>query len=176
MKRADWLRPLLELLEGQAKRAGQAGLSSGQKALAAHLFEVIINEVSLPIKPCHLSKLCRLKRFKVSPTHACRCPSFWKHPPGRRSTSLHAARPLHTAAAVQSQHARIRCELCCPHMVLDLLQLMSWCFLALHDSAYLVTRMLPTVQRAAPLAAAAAAAEVALKPVCNAVGAGRDAR
>ena len=40
------MRPLLELLEGQAKRAGQAGLSSGQKALAAHLFEVIINEVS----------------------------------------------------------------------------------------------------------------------------------
>lgn len=47
MKRADWMRPLLELLEGQARRAGQAGLSSGQKALAAHLFEIIINEVSL---------------------------------------------------------------------------------------------------------------------------------
>jgi hypothetical protein len=46
MKRADWMRPLLELLEGQARRAGQAGLSSGQKALAAHLFEIIINEVS----------------------------------------------------------------------------------------------------------------------------------
>jgi len=46
MKRADWMRPLLELLEGQARRAGQAGLSTGQKALAAHLFEVIINEVS----------------------------------------------------------------------------------------------------------------------------------
>ncbi|DBA76871.1 TPA: hypothetical protein ACH3X1_009474 [Trebouxia sp. C0004] len=44
MKRADWMRPLLELLEGQARRAGQAGLSSGQKALAAHLFEIIINE------------------------------------------------------------------------------------------------------------------------------------
>ena len=46
MKRADWIRPLLELLEGQALRAGQTGLSSGQKALAAHLFDIIINEVS----------------------------------------------------------------------------------------------------------------------------------
>lgn len=46
MKRADWVRPLLEMLEGQARRAGQAGLSSGQKALAAHLFDIIINEVS----------------------------------------------------------------------------------------------------------------------------------
>ena len=47
MKRADWVRPLLEMLEGQARRAGQGGLSSGQKALAAHLFDIIINEVSV---------------------------------------------------------------------------------------------------------------------------------
>ena len=46
MKRADWVRPLLEMLEGQARRAGQTGLSSGQKALATHLFDIIVNEVS----------------------------------------------------------------------------------------------------------------------------------
>lgn len=45
MKRADWVRPLLELLEGQARRAGPNGLSSGQKALAAHLFDIMLSEV-----------------------------------------------------------------------------------------------------------------------------------
>lgn len=47
MKRADWVRPLLELLEGQARRAGPNGLSTGQKALAAHLFDIILTEVVL---------------------------------------------------------------------------------------------------------------------------------
>ena len=46
MKRADWVRPLLELLEGQARRAGPNGLSTGQKALAAHLFDIMLTEVS----------------------------------------------------------------------------------------------------------------------------------
>lgn len=50
MKRADWVRPLLEMLEGQARRAGQAGLSSGQKTLAAHLFDIIIHEVSCTLQ------------------------------------------------------------------------------------------------------------------------------
>ena len=67
MKRADWVRPLLEMLEGQARRAGQAGLSSGQKALAAHLFDIIINEVScIPelsdpgagVQACCMQKAC----------------------------------------------------------------------------------------------------------------------
>ena len=48
MKRADWVRPLLELLEGQARRAGPNGLSTGQKALAAHLFDIMLSEVSDP--------------------------------------------------------------------------------------------------------------------------------
>ena len=54
MKRADWVRPLLELLEGQARRAGPNGLSTGQKALAAHLFDIMLSEVLHPLPDTYL--------------------------------------------------------------------------------------------------------------------------
>lgn len=59
MKRADWVRPLLELLEGQARRAGPNGLSTGQKALAAHLFDIMLSEVPNPLFVTNL--LCHVQ-------------------------------------------------------------------------------------------------------------------
>lgn len=91
MKRADWVRPLLEMLEGQARRAGQAGLSSGQKALAAHLFDIIINEASCTsasYTPGHQQKykhaVCRLHvnphvRYAIHNSSRCSMPLYAMH-------------------------------------------------------------------------------------------------
>ena len=44
LKRCDWVRPLLDMLEGHARKA--PGLTHGQKVVADHLFDIILNKVS----------------------------------------------------------------------------------------------------------------------------------
>ena len=44
LTRCDWVRPLLDLLESHARKA--PGLTHGQKVMADHLFNIILNKVS----------------------------------------------------------------------------------------------------------------------------------
>ena len=53
LTRCDWVRPLLDLLESHARKA--PGLTHGQKVVADHLFNIILNKVS-----CHCPDNCRL--------------------------------------------------------------------------------------------------------------------
>ena len=46
LKRCDWVRPLLDMLESHARKA--PGLTHGQKVVADHLFDIILNKVSCP--------------------------------------------------------------------------------------------------------------------------------
>ena len=102
MKRADWVRPLLELLEGQARHAGPNGLSTGQKALAAHLFDIMLTEVCHQATHHSPQSICHEAMLSLTPCTA--------------SPGLHvpACRMTHGVLMVKLSRQRVRQPRCAP--------------------------------------------------------------